>query len=88
MVRHDPNGDPVGPIDQIYVLAAVHQDGGEGIAAAYTGAGWMPMVATQERSLDKLREAAGVIAADTGRPVVLLKFTGRAVLESFDPPSN
>ena len=57
----------------------VHANGEEGVMALYDPpSGWMPLVATDERTRDKLRPVAEDIGRQNGRPVKLLCFTARA----------
>jgi hypothetical protein len=72
----------------MYVFVHVHKNGGEGIVALQIPGMAMPMVCSTTRGLETLRLAAQKAAAESNKSIQLLRFTGRTVLETFEPPSN
>jgi hypothetical protein len=75
-------------IDQIF--AFIVADAGpddEGIAGFLSGQGWLPMVAADSGRVDSLRAIAQRIA-NQGKPVALVKFSVREVVEVIGPETK
>lgn len=68
-------------ITELYVFAAVHADGDEGVIAAPLGDAMMPLVAADRERLKILRPIARAIGEAAGMQVKLLRFTHREELE-------
>ena len=69
-------------IDSIFAFVA--EDSGpddEGVIGAMTVDGWMPLVGADMARVNALRPIARAVAQRLGKPVKLLRFTKREVLE-------
>ena len=71
-------------IEVMYAFIAT-EECGEGICAAQTSIGWMPLVGADMARVDSLRKLAQQIATKTGRTIRLCKFSVREELESITP---
>jgi hypothetical protein len=60
--------------DTLYVFIAIHADGTEGIMAAWRGRQWVPMVVTDPKLLEPLKEECLAIALAIGAQVVMRTF--------------
>lgn len=94
MPRHpldDPKTDARtaadGTAQAVYVALAVTPNGGEDIAAFYDQAigGWMPLVVTDinPHLLASIKGAAIAVAFQSGRPIRVVKFSTREVIEEI-----
>ena len=69
-------------MDEIYVVLSV-DDKGEGICSMMTPQGGMPLVFGHARMLDHIRQIVKGMAKDTGKKIVIAKFTKAEILEEF-----
>lgn len=73
-------------IDEITAFVTVHADGDEGIIGMRGPDGsWIPLVGADMKRTDQLRAYAQDLAKRSGKPVRLLRFSVREVLETFVP---
>lgn len=72
-------------ITELYAYVATDGDEDEGLPAARLGDMAMPLVAADLERLRSLRAYAEATAQATGRPVRLLRFSQREVIETIDP---
>ena len=68
-------------IESLCAYVAIDPDDAEGVTAFATADGWMPMVMADERRIRSLRPIAVDLAAQTGRPITLVRFSQREDLE-------
>lgn len=68
-------------ISELYAFVCTEADGGEGVAAAYIGDAWMPLVAADQARVESLRPIAANISKISGVPIRLVKFSQRENLE-------
>jgi len=81
-ILHTPPNEAT--ITEIYAVLSVDATG-EGVCAVGSGAGMMPLAVAYPRMLPMIREYAAQIAKQTNRKLVLVKFTAREDMESFEP---
>lgn len=73
-------------IDEMYAFVMVHTDGDEGVIGFRGPDGhWLPLVGADMKRVDSLRSFAQVFARKEGKPVRLVRFTTREVMETFVP---
>lgn len=70
-------------IEKIYMWVATEPDGGEGIPSMMLDGIWFPMLGADTDRIESMRSQAVAIRAATGRPVALVEFTGRRVVETL-----
>lgn len=78
---HDP-GNKL-RIDQIWAFVSVDEKGDEGLCAFQSSMGWTPLIAADEARLESLRPVAQRIADASGKPIRLLKFSTREIVEEI-----
>lgn len=71
-------------IDTLTAYIAVN-DEGEGVTAFLRGGTWTPLVAADEASINRLRPLAQRIATESGRRIVVARFSVREDLEIIEP---
>jgi len=71
--------------DEIYAVLSRDNDGNEGIAAAITSLGAMPMVFHHKEILDKLMPIIKKTAKETNRKLHIVKYTQREEIEIIEP---
>lgn len=76
--RINANGDFV---DSLWAFLRVGDTGGEGLCFTPLGA----MVTGDKMQITELRRIAKKIATDTGRPILLVHYHGRADVEEIEP---
>jgi hypothetical protein len=73
-------------IDAIYCYVLDEEDGGEGIPAVQTPDGaWMPMVAGDIERLESLKPLAQTFANKLQKPIRLVKFTNKELINEIKP---
>lgn len=72
------------PMDYLYVALSLDENGNEGIIAASTPMGSIPMVFGHERMLDKVKESLRQMSKDTGQKIYLVKYKKHEELEKID----
>jgi hypothetical protein len=78
-------------IEHLYAFVAVDRnDGDEGVVAFYKNGTWFPLVAADNRRLEKFRELAQEVAQRTGQLIRLVRFETRVEVETLArrPPSS
>lgn len=76
------------PIDQLWVFLSVDEHGHEGICSMpLNGANWA-MVTSKPEVLAKMRPAAKEISKRVGKPVRLVRFTQREIVETITAGMN
>ena len=71
------------PMNEIYVVLSKDTDGCEGIVSAFTGVGAMPMVFGHARMLEPIKDILKTMSKDTGRTLIIAKFTKTEILETI-----
>ena len=69
------------PINELYAVLSVDNDGCEGIVSAITPMGAMPMVFSNKRMLDITKEKMKEISSDAGVKLRICKFTTKEIIE-------
>lgn len=76
------------PIDQIFAFVSVDAEGKEGICGMpLNGANWA-MVTSKPETVELMRKAAREISKRTGKPVRLMRFTQREIVETITAGMN
>jgi hypothetical protein len=70
-------------ITEVYAFLSV-DEGGNGVIARRFGDVMLPMIVTTTRLLDSMKVEAQRVAKETGKPIVLAKFTNREDLWRTD----
>lgn len=83
MTIHNPGGQGY-PITELYVCLVEHSPGNEGVAAVAMGDEWFPLIGSKDL-VESFKELADALAKTGGVPIVLYQFTGREVVERFEP---
>ena len=81
MIVDDPPGMP--RILQLFAFLAVGDDGDEGVIAGIMHGAWVPLVGADMARIDSLRRMAEQVARETGKRIVLAKFSAREDVEHF-----
>lgn len=76
------------PITELFAFVAVDGEGKEGICSASIGGGHWAMVTTRPDILAKMRVAAREISKHAGKPIRLVRFTQREVVETITAGMN
>jgi hypothetical protein len=71
-------------IDEMWAWIAIGEEG-EGITAYLTESGWLPMVGADEPRMTSLRGYAQELVNESGKPLVLARFSQREDLEIIKP---
>ena len=71
-------------LNNLYVVLSTDERG-EGIVSMMTPQGAMPMVFGHERMLDGVRKAVKIMAKDTKKKLLIVKYTKSEVLEEILP---
>ena len=69
----------------VYAWVATEADGGEGVCAMQIDDTWYPMIGTLRSTVELQRPQAEALARATGRPMQLVAFTTRTVIEDLTP---
>lgn len=77
----EPEEEAVTRIDELWAWVA--EDKGEGVMAAMTQHGWVPLVAADLSRIQRFRTIAEAVAAKTGKAVRLVRFAAREVVEEL-----
>lgn len=72
-------------IDELYAYVATDGDDDEGLPAANINGAAMPLIAADQARLTSLRPYAEQVVRATGRPVRLVRFSERTVIETIEP---
>ena len=64
-------------VTALWGFFSVDANGDEGLVAAHIGGSWMPLIAADEKRLESLRELAERVAKESGKRIVVAKFTRR-----------
>lgn len=84
-VLQDPGGTGQ-RAEYIWVYLVQHGDQDEAVAAFKTPDGqWFPLVATTDSALDKIAQAAQIIASVSGKPLTLARFDNRTDMAKVVP---
>lgn len=74
------------PITELYALLATDDKGNNGIIAMNTdGGGSMPIISSDTKFLCKMKFMGQILAEETGRDILMVKFSNREVLETIKP---
>jgi hypothetical protein len=75
-------------IDEVFVFIAQDADG-EGVPAFVTDIGWgpvaLPLVCADKARVDSLRERARVLGQQSGKRIILARFSVREEVETIWP---
>lgn len=71
-------------IDEMWAYIAIGQEG-EGITAQLTESGWMPLIGADAARMASHRQLAQDLANESGKPLVLARFTQREDVEVIKP---
>ena len=88
---HDPDEGRMPHVGAVWCFLSKDDDGDEamcGFRMPGQSGGWMAMIAADEKRVESLRRLAGIIAAQTGKKIVLAKFTMREDLETIKPRAD
>lgn len=77
---HIPENEQM--IDELFAVLS-SDDKGEGIVSMMTPHGGMPMIFGHERNLVMMRPLVERMAKDTGKKLIIVKFTKSQILEEF-----
>lgn len=77
---HIPENEQM--IDELFAVLS-SDDKGEGIVSMMTPQGGMPMIFGHERNLTMIRPLVKRMAKDTGKKLLIVKFTKSQILEEF-----
>lgn len=72
-------------IDRLFAYLSTDEAGGEGVIAVSTPTGAMPLVGADADRMMSYQPFAREAAQRTGRPVRLVRFDRRTVLEEIQP---
>lgn len=76
-------------MDQVFVYACYDpQEMCEGIPSIHLGGHAFPLLGADEERVRSLRNAAKQVANESGKPVKLLKFSKREVIETIYPEKD
>ena len=82
-VIHDPGNTH--RIDNVWVFVSRDENGNEGVIAAPTALGVMPLIAADSERLESLRPLAkSLVDKVPGKKVALIKLTTREEIEVFE----
>lgn len=70
------------PIPTLYAFLSIDETG-EGICSMFMANKWWSMVTSKPSVVEKMKVAARSLARASGRPIKLVKFTGREEIETF-----
>jgi hypothetical protein len=70
-------------ITELYAWIATEPDGGEGVCAAATTEGWLPMIGADMDRMRSLRPAAELAHKVNNAPIRLVRFSTREDLEEL-----
>ncbi len=70
-------------IDQMFAFVAVDADGTEGVCAFQINGAWVPLVGADMERVESLRPIARKLARASGRPITLVKFSNREMVEEI-----
>lgn len=76
-------------IERLWAALAVHSDGDEGVIALTQDGRTLPLVAADPARLSEIRTVAARVAAETGRPIRIVRFETRVdeeVIGAATPP--
>lgn len=71
-------------IDEIWAAVSVDETGHEGLCAFFTGSGWMPLIAADEKRLVEIRRIAKDLALQRQIKIKLIRLADRSELETWD----
>jgi len=80
----DPGGTGA-RIESIYAYVVQHGPDDEAIAGMQTEIGWMPMVGSTDEAIKAMARAADMIAAQSGKPLMLVRFDRRTDIGRVNP---
>lgn len=73
-------------IRELFAFLAENGPGDEGLAAFRDNVmGWMPMVCSDFDASERLKSIGRDLAAESGKPIRLVRFSVREVLETYGP---
>jgi hypothetical protein len=72
-------------IEEIWAYVAEEKPGDEGVCAASTPMGWMPLVGADKERIQSLKHVAQTVADSSGCSIRLVKFTVRTNVDVIVP---
>lgn len=75
-------------ITELYAFIATDKNGVEGVCAAFTGTGWLPLVGADMTRVDIIKRTWLPDLLAAGHDVRLCHFTTRREVEHFAPPAR
>jgi hypothetical protein len=70
---------------EIYAWTTIMPDGRYSVIAAFVGGHHLPLVTANRSSIEKARDVARMHGNAAKQKVMLVKFSGAEILESFEP---
>lgn len=70
-------------VKSLWAFFSIDADGDEGLIASFFNGAWMPLVAADKARVESLRPLAEEVARESGKTVVLAKFSLREDVETF-----